>query len=62
MNERREHKAINEALLQNLTGVNPHGQPTHATKKSKDNYHHKRRTNNPNEDGREKYTPDLTKE
>ena len=28
MNERKEQKTINEDLLQNITGVDPHGQPT----------------------------------
>ena len=51
MNERREQKKLNESLLHNLTGVNPHGQPTHSTNKSKENYHYKRRTTSPKEEG-----------
>ena len=29
MNERKEHKAINESLLRNMTEGNPHQQFTH---------------------------------
>ena len=39
MNERKEHKEFNEALLQNMTGGNPHGKPTHSTNKYKEGYH-----------------------
>ena len=39
MNERKEKKAINEDLLQNMMIGNPHGQPTHLTNKSKEDYH-----------------------
>ena len=60
MNEREEQKTINEALLQNMTGVNPHGHPTHSTNKSKENYHRKR-TRIPKEEGREEHTYDLPK-
>ena len=35
MNERKEHKAINEDLLWNMTGGSPHGQLTHSTNESK---------------------------
>ena len=48
INERREQKEINEALLRNLKGVNPHRQATQSTKKYKENYHHKRITSSPN--------------
>ena len=51
MNERREQKEINESLLQNLIGLNPHRHPTQSTNKSKKNYHRKRRSNNPKEEG-----------
>ena len=51
MNERKEQKEINEYLLLNLTRVNLHGQPTHSTNKSKENYHHKRRTSRTKEEG-----------
>ena len=49
MNEKKEKKEINEFLLQNMTGVNPYGQPTHLTNKSKEVYHRKR-TNIPKEE------------
>ena len=62
MNERKEQKAINEYLLLNLTRVNLHGQPTHSTNKSKENYHHKRRTSSPNDEGWEEHTHDLLEE
>ena len=62
MNERWEQKAINEALLQNLTGVNPHRQSTHSTNKSNENYHHKIRTKSPREEGWEEHTPEFIQE
>ena len=42
MNERKEKKTINEALLWNMTGVSPHEQPTHSTNESKKYFYHKR--------------------
>ena len=62
MNERREHKAINEGFLCNLTGINIHRHTTHSTNKSKENYHHKRRTNIPREEGRDEHTLDFIEE
>ena len=62
MNERREHKAINETLLQNLIGVKSHRHPTHSTNKSKENYHHKIRTSSPKEEGGEEHTLDFIEE
>ena len=53
MNERREHKSINEDLLRNLTEVNPHRQLTQSKNKSKEKYHQKRRTSSPKEEGKE---------
>ena len=35
MNEIKEHQLINEALLQNMMGIIPHGKRTHSTKKTK---------------------------
>ena len=58
LNERKEQKEINESLLWNMTGVNPHGHPTHSTNKSKGNYHRKQ-TSNPKEEGKEDHTPEL---
>ena len=58
MNERKEQKAINEDLIHNMMGVNPHGQPTHSTNKSKEGYHRKR-TSSPREEGREEHTLEL---
>ena len=59
MNERKEKKAINEDLLQNIMRVKPHGQPTHSTNKSKEEYHYKRSTNIPKEEEKEEHTLDL---
>ena len=50
---------MNEALLHNMKGVNPHGQPTHSANISKEEYHHKIRTNSPNEEAKEEHTPNL---
>ena len=58
MNERTKQKEINEALLQNMTGENSHGQTTHSTNKYTEGYHQKR-TNGPSEEGREKHTPQI---
>ena len=58
MNERKEKKEINESLLQNMTWVNPHGQPTHLTNKSKEGYH-KKRTSSSKEEGREEHTTEV---
>ena len=58
MNERKEVKGINEHLLRNMIGVNPHGQPTHSTNNCKEGYHLKR-TSNPGEEGREEHTPKV---
>ena len=41
MNEIKEHQLINEALLQNMTGIIPHGKRTHSTNKTKENNHRK---------------------
>ena len=62
MNERREQKAISEALLRSLIGVNPHRHSTHSISKSKENCHHKRRTNSLREEGREENTLDFIDE
>ena len=55
MNERKEHQAINEALLQNMTGGIPHGQPTHSTNKFKKEFYHKW-AGSPKEEGKEEHT------
>ena len=59
MNERKEQKEINEALLRNMTGGKPHGQPTHSTNKSKKYFYHKW-ASNPKEEGKEDHTPEPT--
>ena len=58
MNEIKEQKEINEALLWNLTEVNPHGKPINSTNKYREGYHRKR-TSKPKEEGREEHTPEL---
>ena len=57
MNEIKEQKAINEALLQNMTGGSPHGKPTHSTNKYKKYFYHKP-FSSPKEEGKEKHTPE----
>ena len=52
---------MNEALLHNMKGVNPHGQPTHSANISKEEYHHKIRTNSAKEEKKEEHTPDFPK-
>ena len=58
MDERKDKKEINESLLQNMTGENPHGQNTHSTNKYTEGYQQKR-TNGPREEGREKHTTQI---
>ena len=58
MNEIKEKKEINEALLWNMMGGNPHGQPTHSTNISKEGYHRKW-ANIPKEEEKEEHTPKL---
>ena len=41
MNERIEHKRINEYLFRNMKGGSLHGKPTHTTNKSKKYFHRK---------------------
>ena len=40
LNERKEQQAINKALLWNMTGGIPQGNPTHSTKRFKKEFHH----------------------
>ena len=40
LNERKEHRAINEALLRNMTGGIPQGKPTQSTNRSKREPYH----------------------
>ena len=56
MNEIKQQQAINEALLWNMTGGSPHGQPTHSTNKFKKEFYHKR-ANNAKEEEKEEHTP-----
>ena len=58
MNERKEQKAINEDLIQNMTGGSLHGKPTHSTNKSK-KYFHRKQASIPKEVGKEEHTHDL---
>ena len=60
MNERKEKKAINEALVRDMMGGNPHWQPTHSTNKSKEEYCPKRRINSPKEEEKEEHTPKFS--
>ena len=57
MNKRKDNKAINEALLQNMIGGILHGQPTHSTNKYKKYFYHKP-FSSPKEEGKEKHTPE----
>ena len=41
MNERKEHQAINEALMRNIKGGTPQGKPTHSTNKFNKEFYHK---------------------
>ena len=58
MNEIKEKKAINAALLQNIMRGIPHGKPTHSTNKTKENGHHKW-GKNPREWGKKEHTLEL---
>ena len=60
MNEIKEKQSINEALLQNMMGIIPHGKPTHSTNKTKKNNHRKQAII-PREGGKEEHTPELPK-
>ena len=40
LNERKEHRAINEALLRNMTGWSPQGKPTQSINRSKREPYH----------------------
>ena len=60
MDERKEQKAINEALLRNRTGGGLHGQPTHSTNKYKKYFYHKH-ANNTKEEGKEEHTHEPPK-
>ena len=59
MNERKEQQAINEALLRNMMGGSPQGKPTHSTKNSKREPHHKW-DSSPREEEKEEHTPEAT--
>ena len=55
INERKENHVINEALMRNMMGGSPQGQPTHSTNKFKKEFYHKR-ANNPKEEGKQEHT------
>ena len=59
LNERKEHQAINEALLRNMTGGSPQGKPTQSTNRSKREPYHEW-ANSPREAEKEG-TPEATK-
>ena len=59
LNERKEHLAINEALLRNMTGGSLQGKPTHSTNRSKREPYHER-ASSPREAEKE-CTPKATK-
>ena len=62
LNERKEHQAINEALLHNMMGGSPQGKPTQSTNRSKrESYHEYHEwASNPREPEKEG-TPKATK-
>ena len=55
MNERKEHHAINEALLRNMMGGSPQGKPTHSTNRFKREPYHKW-ASIPREEGKHEHT------
>ena len=57
MNERKEHQAINEALLRNMIGGIPQGKPTHSTNMFKKEPYHKW-ASIPRDEGKEDHTPE----
>ena len=57
MHERKEQKAINEALLWNMTGGSLQGKPTHSTNKFKKEFFYKW-ASSPIEEGKEEHTPE----
>ena len=57
LNKRKEQQAINEALLQNMTGGIPQGKPTQSTNRFKKKFDHKR-ANNLREEGKEEHIPE----
>ena len=60
VNERKEQQAINEALLRNMMGGIPQGNPTQSTKRSKREPYHKR-ASNPRQEEKEKNSPKAPK-
>ena len=60
LNERKEHKAINEELLRNMMGGIPQGKPTQSTSRSKREPYHKR-SSSPREEEKEERTPEAPK-
>ena len=59
LNERKEHRAINEALLRNMTGWSPQGKPTQSINRSKREPYHEQ-DGSPREAEKEG-TPEATK-
>ena len=60
MNERKEQQAINEALLRNMMGGIPQGNPTQSINRSKREPYHKQ-ASSPREEGKHKHTLEAPK-
>ena len=60
MNGRKEHQAINEALLRNMMGGIPQGKPTQSTNSSTREPYHKWASNT-REGEKEERTPEASK-
>ena len=60
LNERKEQQDINEALLINMIGEIPQGNPNQSTNKSKREPYHKR-ASSPREEEKEEHTPEAPK-
>ena len=58
LNERKEHQAINETLLRNLTGGSLQRKPTHSINRSKREPYHKW-DSSPREEEKEEHTPEA---
>ena len=58
MNGRKEQQAINEALLRNMMGGSPQGNPTHSNNNFKKYFCHKWASSR-KEEGKEEHTPET---
>ena len=55
MSEIKEHQAINEALLRNVTVRSPQGKPNHSTNRFKKEFYHKQKSSS-REEGKQEHT------